>query len=271
MKIDKVLFVSNDNQNYISFWPSISKHFKKYLGLETKLFFLGNYTKENSKYLIEDYGEIEFFKPLKQYPLIIQCLWGKFWFTQTEINTNWLIGDIDLYPLNKNYYFNALNQISDDSYGHLNANGYKAGNWYDVPKLGLPGYYHCAKGSKFKEFLNLSSSFEEDIKYIFESKKYGAALNGLYKDKESIPDRVKKAIPEHYEYICCEEHLSTERLINRKDDIQSFTYPKNLIRLESPVFYNEAYHDSYIDIHCPRPYTKYGDYLERVLEKYENN
>jgi hypothetical protein len=271
MKINKVLFVSNDNENYISFWPSISKHFKKYLGLDCKLFFIGDYNKDNSKYLTEDHGEIQFFKPLKEYPLIIQCLWGKFWFTQTELDTNWLIGDIDLYPLNKKYYFDALNKIPQDGYGHLNANGYKFGNWYDVPKLGLPGYYHCAKGSKFKEFLNLSSSFEEDVKYIFESKKYGAALNGLHPNKETIPDRVKRAIPDHYEYICCEEHLSTERLINKKDIIHSFTYPTNLVRLESPIFYNKMDHDFYIDIHCPRPYTKYGADLEKILEKYDNN
>jgi hypothetical protein len=182
-----------------------------------------------------------------------------------------LIGDIDLYPLKKEYYIESLEKIPEGSYGHINANGYKAGNWYDNPKLGLPGYYHCAKGSKFKEFLSLSNSFESDIKYIYESRRYGAALNGLYSNRENIPERVRKAIPNSYEYICCEEHLSTERLISKRNEIHSFTYPSDSIRLESPIFYNEADHNSYIDIHCPRPYTKYGKSLEEVLHKYGDN
>lgn len=269
MKIDKVIFISDNNINYLSFWPSISKHFKTRLNLDVKLFFLGDYDNSSKEYLSEKYGEIEIVKPLEDLPIIIQALWGKFWFTQKEMDTNWLVGDIDLYPLNKNYYKDCLKKIPENSYGHLNANGYKMGNWYDVPKLGLPGYYHCAKGKKFKDFLKLSDSFREDIEYIYNSRKYGAALNGLYSDKRNIPDRVKNAIPEHYEYICCEEHLTTERLLDKKDEIYSFTYPQELIRLESPVFYNHSFKDKYIDIHCPRPYPKYKDFLEKMLENYD--
>jgi len=63
--------------------------------------------------------------------------------------------------------------------------------------------------------------------------------------------------------------LTTERLLEKKDRIYSFTYPQELIRLESPIFYNQSLKDKYIDIHCPRPYTKYKDFLEKMLENYD--
>ena len=279
MKIDKILFISDENINYLSFWNSISKFYKTKYNIPCKLFFLGAKTEDNSQYLSEEFGEVEVVTPLTNIPIIIQALWGKFWFTQTEPDTNWLIGDIDLYLLNEEYFYSALNQIPNDGFGHLNANGYKAGNWWENTKYGIPGYFHCSSGKKFKEYLQLSDSFEEDCRFIMDAKRYGIMFNGY--SEQSAPPRVKDKLD--FGYICCEENLTTERLIPFKDSIVSVTYPSQLIRLETPhalggaatphdfnllSIFNPIYKDSYIDFHSPRPYSVYSDQIETILSYY---
>lgn len=229
MKIDKILFVSDSNMTYLGFWNSISKYYKTRFEIDCKLFFIGEKNSENEKYLSEEYGEVEVIKPLISIPIIIQALWAKFWFTQTEPNTKWLIGDIDLYLLNKEYFENIMNLIPDDGYGHINGQS----NWGEGSDL--PGYFHCESGKKFKEYMQLSDSFEEDCLHILNSKKYGILYNGLigrvWKNLENDPDRIKDK-PD-YGFICCEENLSTERLFKFKDKIKAIPYPGNLKRLET--------------------------------------
>lgn len=282
MKIDKILFVSDSNINYLSFWNSISRYYKKRFNLNSKLFFIGEKTSQNEYFLSEEYGEVEVIKPLENVPIIIQSLWGKFWFTQTELETTWLIGDIDLYLLNKKYFQDCMSKIPDGKYAHINANGYNCGNWWLKLNPGLPGYLHCASGKKFKEYLELSDSFEQDCTYIFNSKKYGILYNGSIPSEEYAPQRVKDK--KEYGYICCEENLTTERLIKYKDEMVSITYPSNSIRIETSYAqkglvtpddyelynsFNPNLKDMYIDLHAPRPYTTFGKDIEKIISQYE--
>ena len=279
MKIDKILFVSDSNMTYLGFWNSISKYYKTRFGIDCKLFFIGEKNSENEKHLSEEYGEVEVVKPLSNIPIIIQALWAKFWFTQTEPDTKWLIGDIDLYLLNKEYFDNIMYSIPDDGYGHINGQS----NWGEGSDL--PGYFHCGSGKKFKEYMQLSDSFEEDCLYILNSKKYGILYNGLvggfWKNLESAPDRIKDKTD--YGFICCEENLSTERLFKFKDKIKAIPYPRNLKRLETeyattgqqtPSDYNFSRifslenKDTYIDFHSPRPYSLFGERIEKIISNY---
>ena len=59
MKIDKILFVSDNNINYLSFWNSISEYYFKRFGIESKLFFIGEKNEDNLQYLSEQFGEVE--------------------------------------------------------------------------------------------------------------------------------------------------------------------------------------------------------------------
>ena len=182
MKVDKILFVSDENLNYLTFWNSISRYYTKRFGFKCKLFFIGEKTDENKEWLSEEYGEVEVVKPLKDIPIIIQALWGKFWFTQTEPDTCWLIGDIDMYIFDKDYVDSALASIPDNGYGHISASDKE---WY------FYGYHHCASGKKFKEFLSLSDSFEDDCKFIFESKKLIIELDGTQHRKTVEQDAIR--------------------------------------------------------------------------------
>ena len=264
MKIDKVLFVSDSNLNYLSFWPSVSKYYTNVLGFKCKLFFIGEPDETTQPYLI---GDVQIVKPIKDVPIIIQALWAKFWFTQTEPHTNWMIGDIDMYILDKKWLFESLEKIPEDGYGHIFTVLDGEGKPY------FPGYSHVASGKKFKEYLELTDNFEEECKFIYSSKKYGIF------DKPA-PPRIQDK--QYFEYICCEEQLSTERLTRRLNEI-TLVYHKNHNRLETPwayrgdvtpsdvnllMYFNRKPKEYWQDFHCPRPYTAWREQIEEILSHY---
>jgi len=271
MRVDKVLFVSDSNLNYLSFWNSISKYYSTVLGLKCKLFFIGAKDSTTAPYLSEEYGEVEVVEPIPDIPIIIQALWAKFWYTQTEPDTNWLIGDIDLYILDKDGLFNTLSKIPEGGYGHLCAQDIGDGKWYFI------GFSHVASGKTFKEYLELTDDFEAECRMIYNSKKYGCISDSTWK----APDRVKDK--KDWEYICCEEHLSIERLMPRLSSLSLFTQPKDRFRLETPHAYhglntpadfnivdvfNTRPKEHWLDFHCPRPYTLWAEQIETILNNY---
>lgn len=242
MKVDKNLFCCNDNPIYYEFWPRVSKFYKEYYDIDSKLFFLGEKNERNEKFLTEDYGEVEFVKPLENIPIIIQVLWGKFWFAQKEPETTWWINDLDMFFLNKQYVLNSLKDVDENSYAHLCPKLYRWACMYDQfkkqnPQLpeyewwrpqivtkdekevtlifhpGLMGWLHFAKGKNFKKYLDLSDDFADDCNYIFNSNRYGLGFvqESLGLVNEYSPcdrlDHINDA-----RFICCEEILSTERL-----------------------------------------------------------
>ena len=266
MIIDKILFISDANTNYLSFWNRISRHHMQRFGIKCKLFFIGMKTEENAHLLSEEYGEVEVVEPIPGIPIVIQALWGKFWFTQTEPETRWLIGDIDMFILNKKYLFESTAKVPDDGYGHI----YKFENYY-------PGFLHCAKGRVFREYLGLSDSFEKDCRFIYDSRRYG-----LF---DSAPERVKDK-PD-YGYMICEEMLSTERLHGKhvtcipKPDLpdtsimlsEHLMMPEGSVRHPSACnmldYFNPELKDNYYWFHCPRPYTLWQEQINKILAFYE--
>jgi hypothetical protein len=263
MKADKILFVSDDNPQYYTFWPSISQYYKTYFGLDCKLFFIGEKTDQNEEYLT---GDVQIVPPIPDIPVIIQALWGKFWFTQTEPDTNWIIGDIDMYFFRKDYIFNSVDKIPDDGYGHLD---YRGDNYY-------MGYLHCAKGSTFKKYLQLSPEFETDCRLIFESKRYG-----MWRTPGVNIERVKDK--KDWQYITCEEHLSNERLLEFSENIYKFEFPKEFIRFESPhaaagfntprdfnfvsAFFSMSpeFRKRCVYLHASRPYSFWKEQYEEII------
>lgn len=254
MKIDKILFTCNENAEYIDFWNSISKHYNRH-GFNCKLFFLG----DKSKYQISDqYGEVEQIQPVSNVPTRIQALWGKFYFTSTEPNTNWLIGDIDLYQINFKF-FDTFNYIpSNCGYAHIHEHGY--GPWR-AGVHDLPGYYHLAKGSTFTELFNLHETFEQQVLMIKDSRKYGIGFNGKGWTMEGVD----------WEYQCCEENLSSEIIRKHEKELNFFGRTMGGYRLDRQNIHgniNKITSDiksgAVFDMHCPRPYNTHKDRIELI-------
>lgn len=258
MKIDKVIFTIDDNPHYFGFWSSISKHYKLRMNMIPKLFILGNDI-DISKY-DTTYGEIEVVQPLEDIPTIIQSLMAKFYFTKTEPNTTWMIGDLDLYPLQQHHFKETIENIDDDKYIHLNPYAYTI-DWRNRFE-GLAGYFHVAKGSVFIDELKLHRSFEEIINEIYRSNKYGIKFYNLGARPES------KQASKDWGWFCCEE-MYTGELLRNSDKLIEIPPKNRYTRLDrSFMVYNlnDIKLGRYIDFHAPRPYEEHSNIIESIIE-----
>jgi hypothetical protein len=265
MKIDKVIFTCDDNPAYSGFWKSISTHFYKKLGIKSHLFLIADDESVKDNFFQNDeFCEITFVKKLTTVPSIVQALWGKFYFTKTEPETIWMIGDLDLYPLQKNWFVNNIEKYDDNSYLHLHGSG-NGNEWWNE-KAGLAGFYHVAKGKIFSEMLEFDESFEKDCQKI---------IHGGYGLDPSNPAHIwaHQASPD-WRYFCCEEQYTGQLLKSKKDKVISINWPTSnfdtmRICRSNGLVYNINLLESgfYIDLHSPRPFEKYEKEINQIISK----
>lgn len=256
MKIDKVLFTIDDNPHYKGFWKSISKHFKKRLGMDSKLFVIGDKDTDMNTYSTE-YGETELTMKIKDIPTIIQALLGKFYFTLSEPDTVWMIGDLDLYPLQKYHFIDSIKDVDDSMYVHLNPWAY--GKQWRKGVNGLAGYYHVAKGSTFKKELSITTP-EDFCNEVYRTEKYGIKFINVQENKAN-----RLASKNDYGWFCCEEMYTGELLRNCKKLIE--INPSLFLRVDrSNMTWDQQLlqNQQYVDMHAPRPYEDYENLIETI-------
>lgn len=262
MKIDKILFSCDLNPHYAGFWNSISKHCQKLLGVKTQLVCLGDPTGTNFS---DEYGEIKAVPLLEKYPKILQALWAKFYYTKEEPETTWMVGDLDLYPLQKDWFIKNIEKYDDDKYLHLNAGGYgPLWDSNDDISTGIPGYYHVAKGKTFQKALEFRNTFEEDIKYIFEAKKYGIQFHN-----RPIAEESKSANPDSWGWYCTEEEYCKDILLKNKFEVINVSTIFSGNRVDRSNGCNYDYDKlrgyEYVDMHSIRPYEDNQEKIENIL------
>lgn len=149
MKIDKAIMSCDDKRYYLDFWYPVSRVWKKKFNIHPVLILFGD---KNQLNVSEEFGTVVEFKTNPNILPHIQAQWARYWFPKTEPDTTWLISDIDMFPVSKNYFIDSLSSVRDDAYINLNANG-------DY----FPACYNGGKGSTFKEVLKLHDTWEESI------------------------------------------------------------------------------------------------------------
>lgn len=259
MKIEKVIFTIDDNPHYKGFWSSISKHYNQKFGITPKLFIIGRNI-DISSYDTTN-GEIEVIESLEEIPTIIQALIGKFYFTKTEPETTWKIGDLDLYPLQRYHFFDRINDIPDDKYVHLNPLAYGR-DWRNTIH-GLAGYFHVAKGKVFENELNFTNkSFQDVCMEIYNSNRFGIKFHNINAGKENLQ------ASENWGWFCAEEMYTGDLLKNSKNLIEVEPINGEYTRLDrSNMVYNlqDIQNGYYIDFHSPRPYEIHNETIEKII------
>ncbi len=278
MKIDKIVF--STSERFSVFWNTNARIWKSF-GIEPICLLFGK--KENTD-MSEEHGKIIEMPIIEDIPLLIQITWSKFYWPTCEPNTTWLIGDIDLFPL-QSQYFQNISHIPDDHYVHFDCDGITqlsgCKSWIGAarnnlgPDLGhftnLVGHYHCAKGKTFKEALEQNGTYEEELRHFINFKH-------LYNNDRQFRD--SDPIEQHGLW-CAEEGRSTRALRKSIDGgLVNFTglSLKNGIkdhgglngdRIDRTMydeFRGEYIYDhdkliggKYVDLHCIRPFSHVGE------------
>lgn len=207
MKIDNIIF--STSERFSVFWNLNSKIWDSF-GIKPICLFFGDIKNTDMN---QNHGEIIQMPILENIPLIVQITWSKFWWASQQKEKTSLIGDIDLFPLQKKYFLDDINNIPNSSYLHLDCDGitqlsgkksWIGANSKNTSTLtehstNLPGYYHCAKGDVFKSGLNQTGDLEKEL--------YKIVNSGLYKNNRA--NRASDPIDQQGLW-CAEEFFSTK-------------------------------------------------------------
>jgi hypothetical protein len=228
--IDYVVISSDDNPMYKDFYPIVAK---RWFDLGFKTYYV-NITDEDS---IEEseWGIVHKMKSLDFVSTGFQSQVVRL-FTSTFIEARLLMSDIDMLPLNGNYFSSISKDLNDKNVIIFSGQPYG-----DVPYY--PMCYVLSKSENFKKYLNIENlSFEHYCKKLYS--KYGNAWNT---DENFMYDQF--------------ENFKEQLLIRRDRD-----FSRRIDR--GNWFYNESAlkNGYYIDSHLLRPYNTHKKYIDKLVE-----
>jgi hypothetical protein len=226
--IDYVIISSDDNPLYKDFYPIVAK---RWYDLGFKTYYI-NITNEDS-ITKNVWGYIHKIKAIESVSTGFQSQVVRL-FSSKFIDGNLLMSDIDMLPLNGDYYSQYNNELTDD-----NVIIYSGQPYGNVPYY--PMCYVLSNSKNYIKYLDIENlTFEQYCKML--SDKYGQAWNTdenfMYDKFENNKDKV----------------LIKSRDFSRRVDRGNWNYDINLLK--------QGY---YIDSHMLRPYNTYKKYIDRLI------
>jgi hypothetical protein len=282
MQIDKIVFSSSEK--YSPFWNYQAKVWSK-MGITPVLLLWGKVKNTD----VEDtHGEVIEMAYSDNAIKSLQMTWSKFFHTRSEPETTWLIGDIDLFPLQTHYFKDRLSAIPNDAYAHLAARHQTSSNpthFFDerggetTGGQNLPAYYHLAKGKTFDSVYQLSDlDLTEYVNHIV-ALRYGRNIPSHFENLS--PMQIAKSMEtlgdQHSmePFWCADESYSSDTLWNAcvNKTVQYFGTSFSVVNPSNPFMWNrvdrhnwngkhysfvDLYRlktNNYIDLHCIGPST----------------
>ena len=149
MKIDTVILSSNDNPDYIQFWPIVSEAWTL-MGVEPILIYTGE-QKLNLKGNV-----INFYNKNMDSSFVAQNI--RILYPSLLDGNNCLVSDIDNLPLSKNYFVNSVLNFNDNSFIIYRPDA--------CPPNMIYMMWNAANSSTWKEIFNIDSekNIEKNLK-----------------------------------------------------------------------------------------------------------
>jgi hypothetical protein len=235
MKIDYIVISSDDNSLYKDFYEIVAKRWNQ-LGL--KVYYI-NITNEDQ--IIEnEYGIIHKIKSIDGFSTGFQSQIVRL-FSSNLIEGNILTSDIDMIPLNGEYFISRANKADDDKILIYSGQPYA-----DVPYYQI--CYILSNTKLYRECLGISDLSFYEFCHLLKDR-YGEAWNS----------------DEHFMYDQFQNHLEKLDILRDRDlswggetkriDRSNWSYDVNLLK-----------NNYYIDSHLLRPYTQYKKNIDELLE-----
>ena len=244
MKIDRVIISTNDHPDYIQFWPLVAKAWTEIVGITPTLALIG----DEDVQVDETLGDVIRFKPIEgvstgNYARTIRLLMPALFPDDVC-----LITDMDILPLNKEYFLDSVTNVPDDHFvvyrDKVNYGAYKRGKKF-------PMCYNAAKGSVFAEVFNINSADEiEAIIQEWHREDYAA-------HKPCTDEAVLVAKLNEWEF-------KNSRVTKLGHGVE-----RRIGRLKWGYKAKRARENYYVDAHMVRPYEKYKQTIDELAALYD--
>lgn len=267
MKVDKIIFASDDNPTYLSYWEINAKVCREILEIEPVLFWI---TDEDSDFYHDGHGLV---KKIKRLPDYIEEVWGqtfhssgfqaqnvRLWGTKFFPEEVCLTSDIDLILFNREYIDENVRISDPEDMVIFNADGYDkirpecVGLEFGPVRYPIP--YISAKGKNFSKLLSCECSFKEYIQRL-------SLLNlgfgtdefymGMVVDNNKTDLVIHKNIRGASSYFYCNRRIERKHF---RESVDNFSL--------DVLGYLDL--TNYIDAHLPGPYEDYKEKVDNLLK-----
>jgi len=236
LKIDRAILATNDNPDYIQFWPTAAKAWQEIVGVRPTLALIGG----DDVMVDESVGDVIRFEPIEGIPssfyaqcvrLLLPCLFP---------DDGCILADIDLMPLQKRFFIKKVEKYAEDEFVIYRNKAY----WFNKSRIYM--CYNAAKGKTFQEIFGLRSI--EDIPRII--KEWWRVGFGWDTDEKMLYKCLKK----WGKYKTHVKKLGYGKRLNRRIERELKFRQKRIFR------------QSYIEINCPRLYNVHKHQIDHIME-----
>jgi hypothetical protein len=234
VKIDYAV-ISADDSHYLDFYEVVSKMWNHF-GIKTMMLHVTN---TETEFQENEFGLYKKIKSLEAYPTSWQAQLVRLFAYRLSENENLslLMSDIDMVPLQGQYFHSEAESLADDEI--LSYTGQPYGS---VPFF--PMCYMLAKSRLTSDVLNLPQKYEEFLGMI--CSRYTVKWNS---DEHFLYDSVK--------------NYGKLRIAKRKRSFKEDRIDRGNWSYDS----NRLQKSDYIDCHMLRPYLKFKDQIDVIVNK----
>jgi hypothetical protein len=235
MTIDRVILATNNNENYIEFWPVVAKAWQK-MGIRPTLGLIAT----SDVTVDETLGDVIRFEPIPGLAESTQAQAIRLLLPAYFPDDVCILSDIDMLPLNRDYFFNSVKEFPDDLFVVFKDRA------YTLEMKQYPMCYNVAKGSTYAKVFQV-----KNVRHIQAIMQGWCALELGWNTDEKVMWQVLQRWNGETQKMKLLGH-TVERRLDRAD------WRKELIEVR----------DYYIDCHMPRPYSQYKEEIDQVVREY---
>ena len=280
MKITKAIFGVDDSY-FLEFWPIQAKICKELLGIEPVLFYICD---EDSDFYHDGNGMVKKIKKVRNNQNgnivntgLLACI-VRMYGTKYFPDEVCLTCDLDMLMINKDYFVNQIEKYNDNSLVIYSSDAYDLNRPESVELFNNQPFpftqemynypYNAAKGKVFNQILNTDCTFEE---FVNRHANYKPGYNFMWMiDEFYFADCVNNK-NHNVEVHKLKRGYTSPWIADRRIDRGNFPVQ---LEWEGEIEFQNKYgvYDEqklrdgyYIDANCCRPYSKYKDEIDKLV------
>jgi predicted O-methyltransferase YrrM len=285
MKINKAIF-GVDESYFMEFWPIQAKICKELLEIEPVLFLICD---EDSDFYNDGHGLVKKIKKVKNnqngnvvHSGLLACI-VRMYGTKYFPDEVCLTCDLDMLMINKDYFVNQIEKYDNDSLVIYSSDAYDLNRPESVELFNDEPFpftqemynypYNAAKGKVFNQILNTDCTFEE---FVNRHANYKPGYNFMWMiDEFYFADCVNNK-NHGVEVHKLKRGYTSPWIADRRIDRGNFPVQ---LEWEGEIEFQNKYgvYDEqklrdgyYIDVNCCRPYSKYKNEIDKLVEIIRN-
>lgn len=236
MQVNRVILSTNDNINYIEFWPVVAPIWKA-MGIQPTLAIIGD------KPVDESLGDVVRFPTIPGVPTSLQAQTVRLLLPILYPNDVCIISDIDMLPVSKKYFTESAIKCPDNAFVIFRDRAYAPWGWKAYPMC-----YFAARGDTFKQVFGANTY--DDINVII---KQWSELGYGWNTDETVLYSYVNAWGQNGGNLVKLGHDVIARFDRMYWDTRNLDITK------------------YIDSHMPRPYSGYKESIDFVVSEIMKN